>query len=117
MGVPKEDAWYERLLMRIYCTMAAAYFLIAMLFPPASTHAWTQAAVMAMCVVWCALAGLFESACKWQRESMYWAIDSAPHDLLQSPTHDDIAMLDLLADICDASDDEVNDALRREFGD
>jgi hypothetical protein len=114
-GVSKEDAWHERMVSRICCGMAIAYFLVAMLFTPVSRLLWAQAVAMMLCVFWCVLAGLFESGCKWQRESMSWPIDSA-RDLTQPPTQDDIAMLDSLADLHDASDDDVDKAWRRELG-
>ena len=116
-GIPKEASWRERSVRRICCVMAVAYLLLAVLL---AQLWWAQTLCIGLCVFWCGLAGLYESASQWERESQCWLIDSdveAYKRLSEPPSRAQAEIARQVAAMSFATVQEFNEAVQREIRD
>jgi hypothetical protein len=118
LSLPKRLCWRERRIMRALCFLAAFSLLLAIALGELGYPFVVESASMALCLFWCAWAGLYETASGWQRMASLWMVDSAapakPPSSLPDP--DTIGMADTALDLKSATGEEIAEALRRELG-
>jgi len=122
-GLPKQECKRERWAMRGLCTLATVCLLGTIALTETGQPIWMQACCLVQCVLWCAVAGLYETASDWERA--LWVAKRSRNAKIDGLTkrRDDLSERDLTA-MADqatgferASGNDVAEALRRELGD